>query len=82
MFHRFEPELGRPDYLVRTTSFEYTENPVASFIKSTTQSGYVRQPDGRYLQILPPLEFTYSQAAIDETIHLLDHGSLEHLPME
>ncbi len=58
----------------------------ASFIQSVTQSGYVRQPlagqPDRYLKkSLPPLEFEYSKAAIQEDIHELDAASLENLPI-
>jgi hypothetical protein len=48
MFHHFPDELGTPDYLVRGTEFTYREGPVASFITAVTQSGFVRQSDGRY----------------------------------
>lgn len=58
MFHHFPEELGAADYLVRSTDFEYKESPLASFIISVTQSGYVRHADGSYLKkSLPKLEF-------------------------
>jgi RHS repeat-associated protein len=64
----------------------------ASFLQSVTQSGHVR--DGRqpvltrdgvgyvtYLtKSLPPLEFTYSKATIQDTVLELDTASLENLP--
>ncbi len=54
---------------------------VASFIRAVTQSGYIRQENGTYLKkSLPPLEFAYSEARIDEQIHELDEDSLENLP--
>lgn len=81
MFHHFPDELGVDDYLVRSTEFHYDEDPIATFITGVTQSGYVRQEDGRYLKkSLPPLEFTYSQIEIQETIREIDPGSLENLP--
>ena len=43
MFHHFPDELGTADYLVRSTEFSYSESPIASFITSATQSGYVCQ---------------------------------------
>jgi RHS repeat-associated protein len=64
----------------------------ASFIRAVRQSGYVRddtQPvivrDGveyaTYLEkSLPPLEFEYSKAAIQDELLALDAGSLENLP--
>jgi RHS repeat-associated protein len=81
MFHHFPEELGAQDYLVRSTEFVYNETPIASFITSVTQSGYVRQNDGAYLKkSLPPLEFSYSEAAIQNEIHEIDPVSLENLP--
>src|SRR5262245_4687743 len=86
MFHHFPEELGpdglsMDDYLVHTTEFEYEETPIASFITSVTQSGYVRQNNGEYLKkSLPPLEFGYSKAEIESEIHVVDLVSLENLP--
>ena len=91
MFHHFPQELGIAHCLVRSTEFTYDESPVASFITSVTQLGYVRQPDGnhqdRYLKkSLPPLEFGYSQVPTsDELARLpireIDAESLENLPV-
>ena len=64
----------------------------ASFIRGVTQSGYVRDEtrpvsvlnDVKYLtylkKSLPPLEFEYSQATIQEEIMEIDTESLENLP--
>lgn len=64
----------------------------ASFIRKVTQSGYVRdesQPlsllnGAKYLtyfkKSLPPLEFDYSQAIIQEEINEIDAMSLENMP--
>jgi hypothetical protein len=82
MFHHVPDELGTDDYLVRSTEFTYTESPIASFIASMTQSGYVRQDDGTYLKkSLPPLEFEYSQATIQDDIRELDDECLDNLPI-
>jgi RHS repeat-associated protein len=81
MFHHFADELGAPDYLVRSTEFEYKESAVASFIASLTESGYTRQPDGTYLKkSLPKLEFDYTEVRLDETVREIDASSLENLP--
>jgi RHS repeat-associated protein len=65
---------------------------VASFIRSVTQSGYVRDdtqpvvvhhgvPYATYLRrSLPPLEFEYSRAVIQDQVLELDPASLENLP--
>lgn len=81
MFHHFSEELGVEDYLVRSTEFHYAETPIASFLTSVTQSGYVRHEDGAYLiRSLPPLEFKYSEAVIQDEIRQVDTDSLENLP--
>ena len=89
-FHHFQQELGISDCLVRSTEFTYTESPIASFITSVSQSGYVRQPDAghqdRYLKkSLPPLEFEYSQVPNTNELAQLpvrevDAESLKNLP--
>ncbi len=81
MFHHFPEELGVQDYLVRSTEFTYRQSPIASFLTAVTQSGYTRQPDGRYLRkSLPPLEFEYSQAIVHDEIKEIPAKSLENLP--
>lgn len=80
MFHRF-PELGEEPCLVRSTDFEFKETPIASFIISVTQSGYVRRGDEPYLKkSLPPVEFKYSEAIIEQKVRELDAESAENLP--
>jgi hypothetical protein len=82
MFHHFRDELGTDDYLVRATHFAISQDPAASFITAVTQSGYVLKADGEtYLKkSLPPVEFEYSEANIDETVREVDDDSLENLP--
>jgi hypothetical protein len=90
MFHHFpnEAEVGQ-DCLVRSTDFNYSyeqnptdvRNPIYSCLLSATQTGYKRNPAGGYIQkSLPPLEFTYSEANIDETVRDIDRESLKNLP--
>ncbi len=90
MFHHFadEPGVGA-DCLVRSTDFHYryeedpgdARNPVHSVLISATQSGYRRQSEESYLKrSLPPVEFRYSEARIDEAVHDVDPASLQHLP--
>jgi RHS repeat-associated protein len=82
MFHHFPYELDTDDYLVRSTEFTYDESPIASFITGITQSGYVRRTGGTYLKkSLPPLEFEYSQAKIQDEIREIDAESIENLPI-
>ena len=81
MFHHFAEELGTPDYLVRTSELGYDENPVATMLTSLTQSGCVRQNDGRYLVVSkPPLELEYSAAVHTHDVRDVDAASLVNLP--
>lgn len=81
MFHNFPDEPIGLDYLVHSTDFTYHESPVASFIRSITQSGYSRRQDNTcQKKSLPSLEFTYSQVHIDETIRTINPESVENLP--
>jgi len=93
MFHHFPEEQGvGRDCLVRSTDFVYRNlrnnpedlrkgHPIASFIATLRQSGYKLQPDGGYhKKSLPPLEFEYSQALLDEEVREIEQQSLENLP--
>ncbi len=90
MFHHFPNEQGiGQNCLVRSTDFTYsyeadptsTENPIFSFLLAASQIGYKRKDGGGYLaKSLPPVEFEYTQAIIDETIQEVDSKSLENLP--
>ncbi|MEG4274721.1 MULTISPECIES: SpvB/TcaC N-terminal domain-containing protein [unclassified Microcoleus] len=90
MFHHFPEEEGVGlDCLVRSTDFAYSyeqnptdvRNPIYSLLFSVTQTGYQRDSLGGYhSKSLPPLEFTYSEAHIDETVREVDAANLENLP--
>jgi len=81
MFHHFPAEALGDNALVRSLDLAYDETPVASFITSAAQCGYTRTAPHTYLkESMPPVEFTYTQAVIDETIHEVDPASLENLP--
>ncbi|HEU4930853.1 MAG TPA: SpvB/TcaC N-terminal domain-containing protein, partial [Pyrinomonadaceae bacterium] len=81
MFHHFpEENIGR-DCLVKSTDFVYRQDQIASFITAVTQSGYKQKAGGGYRKkSLPPVEFQYSEANIDERIREIDKDSLENLP--
>ena len=91
MFHHI-PDLldGTKGYegLVRSTDFKYSyeqtvdaiRDPIYSRLLSVTQTGY-KKDGNRYIQkSLPPLEFTYSEPSIDETLREVDPESLKNLP--
>ena len=81
MFHHFEQEegVGR-NCLTRSTDFTYTANHIASFISSVSQSGYKREGGGYLKRSLPPLEFKYSEAMVQDEVEVLDDASLDNLP--
>jgi RHS repeat-associated protein len=92
-----EFEYADLDYSQRTTIEAELAHPgssrFASFIRAAIQSGYVRDKTQAVLErggvkyvtyqkkSLPPLEFEYSKAAIQDDIRELDAGSLENLPV-
>ncbi|MGI0487704.1 SpvB/TcaC N-terminal domain-containing protein [Pantanalinema rosaneae CENA516] len=82
MFHQFE-ELGANWTLVRSTDFRYDKDPVATYLVSATQMGYVRDaPTEPYRRrSLPPLQLTYDRPQINETIQTMDAESLKNLPI-
>jgi RHS repeat-associated protein len=89
MFHSFpaDPNVGN-DCLVRSTDLLHPLAPPAdrtqpfySYLLSATETGYVRQSGGGYLaKSLPPLQFEYTEAVVDETVREIDLESLENLP--
>jgi|APLak6261658528_1056013.scaffolds.fasta_scaffold01077_2 hypothetical protein len=90
MFHHFpgEQDVGA-NCLVRSTDFTYRHKqqpdpsaPVHTFLLSVTQSGYKRQDTtNKYLtKPLSPLEFTYTDAVVQETLGEIDPEALENLP--
>lgn len=93
MLHRFEEELGAPDYLVRSTNFHYRadpdglqnpETPGYTVLESVTQHAYQkRSPEATTYESrqLPPVSFKYSEPHIDRTIHHIDAAQLENLPV-
>ena len=81
MFHHFpEENIGR-NCLVKSTDIMYRENQIASFVDAVVHTSYKRKEGGGYRKkSLPPLEFQYSEATIDDRIHEIDGESLENLP--
>lgn len=82
LFHHFpkEPGVGS-DCLVASTDFTYTKTRLA-VMTDVIQNGYVRQDgDGYDKQSLPPLQFRYSEAMIDDNIHEPDSRYISNLPI-
>lgn len=90
MFHHFPGEAGvERDCLVRSTDFTYTDevnptdarNPVYTFLKAVTQTGHRRHGDGYDHRSLPPVELTYTEPTVQETVEEVDPTSLDNLPI-
>ena len=81
MFHMFQ-ELGSAPCLVRSSDFQYNQNPLTTYLTSASQTGYISQAGGSYqARSLPSLDMTYSTPVIDETVHSIDAESLNNLPV-
>jgi RHS repeat-associated protein len=90
MFHHFGAEINVGlNCLVRSTDLAYTPavppvdptQPFYTYLLSATQTGYRRNGPATYLpNSLPPLEFTYTVATVDEDVREVDTQSLENLP--
>ncbi len=90
MFHHFpdEPGVGR-DCLVRSTDFGYsdeadpanTRNPIYTFLKAVTQTGYRRHDGGYDNRSLPPVQFEYSEPVVQAVVEEVDPASLDNLPV-
>jgi RHS repeat-associated protein len=90
MFHHFAEESGvGQDCLVRSTDFSYSHqkssgsenSPIYTFLQSATQTAYQRDEVGYRKRSMPPVEFEYSQAVVQEIVEDVDPASLENLPI-
>ncbi|MES2936378.1 MAG: SpvB/TcaC N-terminal domain-containing protein [Pseudomonadota bacterium] len=89
MFHHFpgEPEVGA-DCVVRSTEFTFSQdldpadakNPVYAFLVSAVQAGWRRDGLGYVRGTLPPVEFGYSRAQVQDRVETIDARSMENLP--
>ncbi|MBV9248041.1 MAG: hypothetical protein JO227_02180, partial [Acetobacteraceae bacterium] len=89
MFHHFanEANVGL-NCLVRSMDLTHASapppdptQPYYAYLLSVAQTGYVRDGAGGYLsRSLPPLEFEYTAAELDDTVRDVDAMSLENLP--
>jgi hypothetical protein len=89
MFHHFPADLDvGVNCLVRSTDLSHALPPVPdprqpfySHILSILQTSYRRNgANGYSSKSLPPVEFEYSAATVDETVRDIDPKSLENLP--
>lgn len=95
MFHHFEDEeisngvfFGK-DYLVRSLDFEYQPSSInnsgqteATYLKSITQSGYIRISSTSYSKkSLPQMEFEYQGLHWDKELRTVDRESIVNAPV-
>lgn len=92
IFHHI-PDLatGEKGYdgLVRSTDFTYSHdqdpasarNPVYSFLREVTQTGWRFTPGGYARRSLPPVEFEYTKPIVQDALEDIDPASLENLPV-
>ncbi len=92
MFHHFpgtESSGVGTNCLVRSTDFRYSDeadptdvrNPVYTFLREASQTGYRRGLSGYDHRSLPPVAFEYTQPAVQDTVDLVDPESLQNLPI-
>ena len=80
MFHHFN-ELGAEPCLVRSLDLEFNSSASFTFLKSITQKGFIRKPDGSYSEkSLPPVEFDYEPLHWNTEVKSLPKESFENFP--
>lgn len=90
VFHDFpdDPAVGSR-CLVRSLELSYraapsdgrSSDPGYSFLEAATQSSYQRNEGQWHRRQLPPVEFAYSKATIDDRLRDVDARTLENLPV-
>ncbi|MGA9668945.1 MAG: SpvB/TcaC N-terminal domain-containing protein, partial [Terracidiphilus sp.] len=90
IFHNFTQDANAGlNCLVASTDLTHTaavppvdpSQPYYSYLLSVTRSGYTRNGAASYvMDSMPPLEFEYTQAIVDETVRQVDRESLKNLP--
>lgn len=89
MFHSFPDQSDLlVDCLVRSTDLVHSSSlpsdpsqPFYSYLLSATQSSYIRNAAASYqADSLPPVEFGYTEAVIDETVRDVDRTSIMNVP--
>lgn len=83
-----EEDFGE-NYLVRSLDLEYEPSSInksgqseTTYLKSITQSGYIRKPDGSYSKkSLPPSEFTYEKLHWNMEIKTVSTENLVNAPV-
>ncbi|MEO6720604.1 MAG: SpvB/TcaC N-terminal domain-containing protein [Ferruginibacter sp.] len=80
MFHHFN-ELGVMPCLVRSMDFKYHSGTAFTFLRSITQTGYIKYGGIDSKKSLPPIEFKYEKLDWQTEVKSLPKKSLENLPV-
>lgn len=97
MLHHIPDQPARPDRaaqpgykgVVRSTEFTYDDElhptiatkPVYSFLKEVVQTGWKQEGGATTRRTLPPVEFEYTEPAVQDAVEEIDPQSLENLPV-
>ncbi|MGB7208380.1 MAG: SpvB/TcaC N-terminal domain-containing protein [Pyrinomonadaceae bacterium] len=87
MFHQFD-ELGAETHLIRSLDYEYEASSIndsglaeVTYLKSISQSGYIKKADGTYAKkSLPPMEFSYQRLKWNDDVRIVDRESVVNAP--
>ncbi|MCD4731548.1 MAG: insecticidal toxin complex protein, partial [Bacteroidales bacterium] len=90
MFHHFrgEPQFGE-NYLVRSLDLDYEPSSInnsgqteVTYLKSITQTGYIKKADGTYSKkALPPMEFDYQRLNWEKEIKVVSKENIANAPV-
>ncbi|MCB9283907.1 MAG: insecticidal toxin complex protein [Lewinellaceae bacterium] len=77
------------NYLVRSLDFEYEPSSInnsgqteVTYLKSISQSGYIRKADGTYAKkSLPPMEFEYQNLDWNRQVRIVDKENIANAPV-
>lgn len=85
---KIETDFGQ-NYLVRSLDLEYEPSSIndsgqteVTYLKTITQTGYIRKPSGDYSKkSLPPIEFTYQKLRWNKEIRTISKESIANAPV-
>ena len=78
MFHRIDD--AEAPVLVKSTDFTFSESPTATLLTAVEHRSYVPSGEGYDSAAMPPVEFTYSAATLNDAVRDVEVGALENAP--